>query len=1516
MSKSIDGGTVKVNFDNREFNSNVDESTHKINNFKDTIVSLPSDIGNGLSNILSRFNLSDVLGIAATLSGIGLVKEGIQEISSVIEAVAGTAAQIVDSAFDKVYHGGMERALNIEQARFQLKGLGLDVETFMKAANYAVEGTAYGLDSAAKAAAQLGASGVTELEALKQALRGISGVASMTNSTYDEMAYIFTSVAGTGRVMARQLDSIAFRGLNARAALAKYLGKTEEEIRQMTSDGAIDFATFAAAMDNAFGEHAKDANETFSGSLDNIEAALRRIGEAFWNPVIANSVDLFNAIRIALVNFKKELEDNDVYNNFTDSAGIVIQRLKDFVKWIDTALQESELIKALSVFANDIFKTIVDISKITVGSKFMGWTKNIFNNVSILVTKVNDLYLAFQNAFNAVYGVSKYGVFENLLMDASELLKTLEKFDMYDLEPVFKSWFETLHEVFVVFKDILGINKQSIADSFQKAVKAVFEFFKKLKITDEELEKIKNIAKGFASAIDIVFMLVKAIFGFVKPIGSEVRPLADDVLSIGENIANWVTDLRNSIKEGDVFVKFFEKVSTVVAKVKEVIEGVKINFFDAFFGDKESNEDKTFVDRVVTFVKGVIKTIEKAFGILSNTEEIDFSPIQTLINNLSNYGKEGNTSRVDKFIEHIKTFFGSIYLAFEWIEEKFNKIKEPLNSFNGWLGDLIESSLEHVGNIIETFNKFITSKVADGSIDKEVILFVVAKVSEIILSIINLFNNIRRTLEKMPAIVAGTGLLVTVTNGLGTIFNIIKTINGILNSTNPEKIVKSVLSKIEKLEEGIINIKQGKETFSKVIKSLAWFIISIAAALFIISLIPTKDLVKSIIAFASIISIMGLLLGVITFLTGKWQTFTTVTRELNQRTELFKNTKATEKAVGTLAEISKAIRAMAVAVLLIGISLSLVSKSISGLEDPNTIWAVMGTISILLTICSAILLGFAAFTAKRPDIKLEDFLFIGSSIAVLALSTLLIASALKTVASIGNSDAIILSAIVITGIFAVVSAILFGIGAFASKNPKAIEGMIAGAVSVFLALLPLTLVIKAFSKAIESAKDVDWGAILAVSAGIAIVVGAVGGIIALLASLSAVSDAALPVILSFDLALLLIAAIIAAMGLLVKSIKDLFETLFKLFEYDESDVKKALGNLGMLLLGLATICEDWLPAVVASLIKAGIKVLPLIEAFFQKYFVPSVVRVIANSIAVISAEIGVSLTKILLGLATFSPQFKEEAKNLVNEFVFGIGTEKEGALDIILQWISELVDRIHDYINDNTDTWVSNIFETTITLLASVADKLDQNKDIITEKLTTIIRSLILIICNTIRGVETDEEVTQAAHDAIQYLIDGVKDMVGDFGSTMGELAKTGVQSFLDGLDGFSIWDAIIGAFNKEDLEGDVDITPVLGPGSLKNRHGIRSKFDFDNGFSIGGKNISEAFKNVGNSIKDTSINMDELSDAITNGVVSGLKDTNPGKSTLPGASVKLNFNGYETQKVLKGTILEQTLGGYAGFND
>ena len=197
-------------------------------------------------------------------------------ISNLTDSMMRFGRNTVGFVTDSIIGGGKRRAMNIENAHFQLQGLLKDeakVQAVMDDAMDSVDGTAYAYDEAAKAASQFAASGMEAGEKMQASLRAITGVAAMTNSEYESISQIFTTVSGNGRLMGDQLLQLSSRGLNAAATLADYMTKvgngakvTEGEVREMVSKGEISFDLFAAAMDDAFGEHAKKANETFTGA--------------------------------------------------------------------------------------------------------------------------------------------------------------------------------------------------------------------------------------------------------------------------------------------------------------------------------------------------------------------------------------------------------------------------------------------------------------------------------------------------------------------------------------------------------------------------------------------------------------------------------------------------------------------------------------------------------------------------------------------------------------------------------------------------------------------------------------------------------------------------------------------------------------------------------------------------------------------------------------------------------------------------------------------------------------------------------------------------------------------------------------------------------------------------------------------------------------------------------------------------------------------------------------------------
>ena len=527
MSRTIDQKVVEMRFDNAQFEQNVKTSMGTLDNLKK---SLNMDgATRGLENVNQAVNnmsfdrmASGIEALQDRFSTLGII--GMRVIQNLTDAAMRFANKGLSFVTEGIVQGGIRRAMNLENAHFQLQGLLKDetkVTAVMKNVQDAVDGTAYGLDSAAKAASQLAASGMAAGDDMFKALRGIAGVAAMTNSDYESIADIFTTVAGNGRLMGMQLTQLASRGLNAAATLGEQLGVTEAEVRDMVSKGKIDFQTFANAMDNAFGEHAKKANETFTGSISNIKSALGRIGALFVSPLIEQNgpvVKLLNAIRERINDVKNALVPlADTFTNFIKNTAT---KLADF-------LGDLKIDSSISNFVN-------------IATPLGGALANVFSALISIFKKAGE---AFKMVFpeEAVQGVIKF----------CEHLKELSKNLKLGEKPA-----ENLRDAFGGFFSIIKL----------------------------QINFIKAIGDGIGKLASKLTGLPSDIFEIAGAIGRWVTSTVDaieknGILStvigdFGETLGDTISSIRDYLKETNLLQKFGETISSVFSKIGSIITGV------------------------------------------------------------------------------------------------------------------------------------------------------------------------------------------------------------------------------------------------------------------------------------------------------------------------------------------------------------------------------------------------------------------------------------------------------------------------------------------------------------------------------------------------------------------------------------------------------------------------------------------------------------------------------------------------------------------------------------------------------------------------------------------------------------------------------------------------------------------------------------------------------------------------------------------------------------------------------
>lgn len=428
---TVDNRIVRMQFDNAQFEAGVMKSMNTIDKLNEKLQF--KEAGKGIS----------ALQVAIAGVDFSSISNGVEKMAHNFTSVTGMLAQriktdIVDSAINaakklesatlgQIKSGGWARANNIANAKFTIEGLKYSWDEVRKAADYAVTDTAYGLDQAAKAASQLAASGVdfekiigkdgagNDVTQMHKSLRAISGVAAMTNSSFDDISHVFTRIAGQGRVMANDLNSIAARGINAAATLAEHFGVTEADIRDLVRKGEIDFQMFSEAMDDAFGDHAKEANKTFSGALSNMKAALSRIGAIFAQPVVDKTNTFFIAVTSRIKEFQKALSDTttqvvkgDVLDKIVkdatkaaDKLGLVGKQKGDYIARIteeqkklaiESGKTEAKVTAGFATHFAEAWEAGIEAASKFVEILNLDWFKSVASVMDELAIKATDFF--------------------------------------------------------------------------------------------------------------------------------------------------------------------------------------------------------------------------------------------------------------------------------------------------------------------------------------------------------------------------------------------------------------------------------------------------------------------------------------------------------------------------------------------------------------------------------------------------------------------------------------------------------------------------------------------------------------------------------------------------------------------------------------------------------------------------------------------------------------------------------------------------------------------------------------------------------------------------------------------------------------------------------------------------------------------------------------------------------------------------------------------------------------------
>lgn len=707
---TIDERIVRMQFDNAKFQSGISTTLASLSRLNEGLQFNNASKGfiniqNGIKKI-SFSSITDQLdGVKASMSALEVV--GFTVIQRLTNKAMDAFGTVWANTIGQIKSGGISRAMNLEQAQFQLEGLGVQWSEIKGIINDAVTGTSYGLDAAAKVASQLVASNVSIIggsnSPMQKALNAVSGVAAMTSSSYEDIGRIFTTVAGQGRLMADQLNQIAARGLNAAAALAQYLHVSEAEVREMTSKGQISFDLFSEAMYSAYGEQAKKANETFTGALSNMKSALSRIGAEVASPGLTNLRDIFNTIRETINGIHEDLMPliniiNEFQNTFTkgfvelfktDESGNSFGRdIFGGVLNILTAIGNI-LFPLKDGFANLFPDELVAKWK-EKASNFRKVTKEFLDNTNKDISDVlgKDVSGNVIQAMQQAYDIWVWGTYGN----GEDRVKALG--DTYEET---QEWVEKIVSGEITYYELEKMIAEKAAETSESMEGAADSVeLSKDKISGwvslrVALEAVKNIGEG-----------IRNVFTFVKQVARAAIDAFKEVFSFGET-ATEIYDLSEKFKKFTESMIMSEKTIAKVQKAfkglfaaADIVRQVVVKLFE-FITGASAKEVQGAAKVTVNILSLIGDWIFKLDNALKNTESVgDFFIL--LWDNI----RSGFTSALVYIQEHIPDIISSVWETLKSLWHTIsdtlqNKIAPDILGIIGQVKDTIINIFSSVG---------------------------------------------------------------------------------------------------------------------------------------------------------------------------------------------------------------------------------------------------------------------------------------------------------------------------------------------------------------------------------------------------------------------------------------------------------------------------------------------------------------------------------------------------------------------------------------------------------------------------------------------------------------------------------------------------------------------------------------------------------------------------------------------------------------------------------------------------
>lgn len=547
-----------------------------------------------------------------------------EAIIRVFDNVVGKIKDISSAIGNMVIQGGVDRALNLENAKAKMSTFTKSTEQLDEIMNNvadSVDGTAFSLDSMSTVAAGLFATGIKEGDDMTKALTLVGDTAQVSGRSVEEIGAIFNKISANGKLTGQELSQLSDSGIPVLQMLSDSTGKSTEEVRKLVSAGKIGFAEFSEAMEKGLGGAAQNSGQTFTSSLANLKSAMSRIGAEIMTPLLEGITPVMNTAK---------------------------DMIKKMVKGDDISGEMETMFSQLETFATNVAEHLIKMSDkyIPVISQML---QGIIEMIPKLLPKLIPVITSLvQNVANLIFSNLPL-LLDTLLMVISELAISLGE--------MLPTLIPQIIDCILNIVDTIIDNIDLIIDAGIQLIVGLIEGLTDPDTIEKLMDKIPEVI------VKIVEAIIRNLPKIIDAGGRILLALGQGIMTMIGKIAEWMGNINDAIKEKlsalkekaltwgmDMIQGFIDGIKKMIGKVGDAVKGVadKIKNF-LHFSRPDIGPLRDYETWMPDMIKGMAKGINKSSYLLENATD---KMAQKMANKLSFSDLVGNTTKAMKTLNY------------------------------------------------------------------------------------------------------------------------------------------------------------------------------------------------------------------------------------------------------------------------------------------------------------------------------------------------------------------------------------------------------------------------------------------------------------------------------------------------------------------------------------------------------------------------------------------------------------------------------------------------------------------------------------------------------------------------------------------------------------------------------------------------------------------------------------------------------------------------------------------------